>query len=520
MSRRKQLAVASIKRQKGVAGIWLGFTLVPIMGFTFWAVEGTRYVQEYNRLGDANEAAAMAMTIQDDPASAEQLAKDYLQSYVRDIDSMSVEFNRTFQEQDKDTGQEEFVQYSVDTITSHKSWFTSTFIPSFGEEVRLGGKAVAKKYASYLGDNNIDIVFVSDFSGSMNSKWSGSYNTKIKDLQLAISEVSTKILCSNIGTREIDDVETEVCLDDDQADLADKLDNKVALAPFNIRTRELNSKGKAFAVSQLRYRTDYREHVSPYKYDDINWNDWRNVDIDDVYDCMDDFRDCKNNSKEKQKEASRIFDVMGWSGYPDSDAYIDYALTVSDMENNKYPTQSSHYRVNKVKLYSGYGSNKNSQFNNVPLTNSLSEIEKINKMKAEGSTAAYQGILAGTQLLAAGNPHASDKEEQEKYDSKVKMLLIFSDGEEYPRPYDPKIPTILEKLVDQGMCDQARSLIPDLYIGFIGIDYNAQGISAFRKCVNDEKTDIINVTNLNDLIDKIEELIRNGSKSNGFTKLY
>jgi tight adherence protein G len=192
MSRRKQLATASIKRQKGVAGIWLGFTLVPIMGFTFWAVEGTRYVQEYNRLGDANEAAAMAMTIQDNPDNAEQLAKDYLQSYVRDIDSMSIVYERTTEE---DSDQDEFVQYSLTTSTSHKSWFTSTFIPSFDEQVNLGGKAVAKKYSTYLGDNNIDIVFVADFSGSMGSKWNdsaSSSNRKIDDLQYAINEVSKK----------------------------------------------------------------------------------------------------------------------------------------------------------------------------------------------------------------------------------------------------------------------------------------------------------------------------------------
>lgn len=206
---------------------------------------------------------------------------------------------------------------------------------------------------------------------------------------------------------------------------------------------------------------------------------------------------------------------MGWGGsYPDSYSYIDYSLTISDILNDKFPSQSSSYRVKSVDLYSGFGKSSNTQFYNVPLTNSLSAINKIDNMTASGATAAYQGILTGTQLLAAGNPNSSDEDEQEAYDNKVKMLLIFSDGKESPNK------GILDKLVDEGMCNRARSVIPGLYIGFIGIDYNAGGIQAFRKCVNDESTDIINVGNLDELIEKIEELIQNGSKSNGFTKLY
>jgi tight adherence protein G len=216
----------------------------------------------------------------------------------------------------------------------------------------------------------------------------------------------------------------------------------------------------------------------------------------------------------QREQAKRISDVLNGERYPDTHNYIDYELTVSDMLSDKYIDQSSKYLVNDVNLYTGYGLSENEQFKNIPLTNSLSEIDQINQMKASGDTAAYQGILKGTQLLAAGNPNSPSEDEQEAYQSKVKMLLIFSDGVEVPDP------TILQTLVDTGMCDRARSLIPGLYIGFIGIDFDADKIMAFENCVNNKETDIIKVTNLDDLIAKIEELIKNGSKSNGFTKLY
>ncbi|GAL28817.1 protein TadG [Vibrio variabilis] len=253
---------SSIKNQRGVAGIWLGMTLVPIMGFTFWAIEGTRYVQEHNRLGDANEAAAMALTIQDDTASAQNLAESYFRSYVRDIDSIAVTSVRQHQEQTD--ALDESIQYSVSAVTSHSSWFSSTFIPSFNETVDLHSSAVAKKYLSTLADNNIDIVFVSDFSGSMDSSWSGSSNKKIRDLQLAIKQVSAKILCENVGYKVIDGEYTEVCLDSNQDEMADKLKNRIALAPFNIRTRERDSSGNA--TQSASFVTDqvigHRSHLT------------------------------------------------------------------------------------------------------------------------------------------------------------------------------------------------------------------------------------------------------------------
>ncbi|GAL34242.1 protein TadG [Vibrio maritimus] len=63
-------------------------------------------------------------------------------------------------------------------------------------------------------------------------------------------------------------------------------------------------------------------------------------------------------------------------------------------------------------------------------------------------------------------------------------------------------------------------MIPGLYIGVIGIDFRASHSKGFQQCVVDQNEDIIDVKDLDDLIDKIEELIRKGSKSSGVTKLY
>ncbi len=176
--RTQQYQYRSLSRQKGVAAVWMGLLLVPIMGFTFWAVEGTRYVQETSRLRDAAEAAVLAVTIEDQPGTARKLATKYVESYVRDIKSSSLSAQRFYQAEDKNTGALEYIQYTVNARTTHDSWFTSSFIPSFGKQQDLAGRSLARKYPVYLADNNIDIVFVSDFSGSMKDKWGSNRHKK------------------------------------------------------------------------------------------------------------------------------------------------------------------------------------------------------------------------------------------------------------------------------------------------------------------------------------------------------
>ncbi|GAM66511.1 protein tadG [Vibrio sp. JCM 19236] len=69
------------------------------------------------------------------------------------------------------------------------------------------------------------------------------------------------------------------------------------------------------------------------------------------------------------------------------------------------------------------------------------------------------------------------------------------------------------------MCDKARELIPGLFIGVIGIDFQASQQSGYQTCVLDPK-DIIDVTNLEELKESINELIHRGTISNGVTQLY
>lgn len=78
-------------RQRGAAAIYLVLLLIPLFGMVFLALEGTRYIQKKNRLGDATEAASLAVSManRNDKGYETQLAKDYISSYLRNIKEIS-----------------------------------------------------------------------------------------------------------------------------------------------------------------------------------------------------------------------------------------------------------------------------------------------------------------------------------------------------------------------------------------------------------------------------------------------
>lgn len=515
------------KKQQGVAAIWLALALVPVMGFTFLSVEGTRYIQTSARLNDSLEAAAIAVTIADyrDEGETNKLATDYVKAYVRGAKGIGITSEWEHQEWIEETETPEHIQYSVAASTTHQSWFASQFIPSFDETQVITGQSVAKKYPMFLGDNNIDLMLVSDFSGSMNRNWKKGNGTKIQALREAIKQLAQSVLCHEVTLNG-----TQCNIDEND----DEWTNRIGMVPFNIRTREVIS-GNTVAASQLMYSSDVETDITKQNYVNVNWNVIRDYNLSYIANCVEDASDCDEQDLTKNGKVKgkiiRAHDVLTSSndGYPDNTLYVDYQGSVDSLLVNKVTMtlaekqKRTFYRIDGTTLYRGFGSSE--QFNNITLTNEIVALlgQELNgheadafgvyDMQAGGSTAAFQGMLRGFQLLAAGKPTTSEPDDIEAYDNKLKMLFVLTDGQESPNN------GILGGLVDADMCDKARELIPGLFIGVIGIDFQASQESGYQDCVVDTE-DIIDVTNLDQLKESIEELIRRGAKSNGVTQLY
>jgi tight adherence protein G len=496
-----------IRRQKGVAFIWLGMTLVPIMGFSFWAVEGTRYVQEHSRARDAAEAAAIAITVQDQSANAPDLALRYFKNYIRDIESSKVETVRYHHEESENDP--EYIQYTVDVTTTHASWFKSQFIPSFDEKQKIKASSVARKYPEYLGDKLVNLALVADFSGSMKGE-------KVASLRKAVKSIGKEVLVAREGETTIE--------------------NRLALVPFNIRTQSSASgsaclKGKkevCYSNSHLRYNDSYRKDISNYSYENIDWSNWARLNQSQLEKCAyDNPENCQatmvpeSERKDRAKRVNHVRNLHHDYKLLDHPSYISYTQTIAGLYIDKRLSYKFSFDQNNNKLYSTIAKGT---FETIPFTSKYSEIKRIDDMSPNGGTAVYQGLLRSMQMLYDELPGpAATEEEIEIGNNTIPMVIILSDGVEDPYP------EIFQSLVEKGLCDVAREKIPGLFIGFVRIQYDlgSGDTDPFWICVTEEGQQpedsldkIVSVDDLDLLTETIKELIRKGAKGSGTTKLY
>ena len=168
-----------------------------IMSLAALGLEGSRYISQRARLSDAMEQAALALTAEDNGAGATRnytLASDYLRAWMRQekrvftpkitVKSGTVVGNTALT----------YVEYRVSGQVLHDSWFSSTFFPSFDREVAVGENGAARKLRS-----NMDVLFVVDFSGSMNFPL--GYQTKLTELKRIVLQLSEELFAYNIGNK-------------------------------------------------------------------------------------------------------------------------------------------------------------------------------------------------------------------------------------------------------------------------------------------------------------------------------
>tara|TARA_Y100000588_G_C14134732_1_gene873287 strand:+ start:29 stop:1351 length:1323 start_codon:yes stop_codon:yes gene_type:complete len=187
--------------QQGHAGI-LTVLILPALWMLFsMGTDGARGLQDKARLDDALEAAVLAVSAHNDEnigTNGSQVNKDivnaYVNAYVTDKESITgVKITKLDCDNIPDcvsglsNGDSRFFQYEVTASTKHDSWFSSD--ENFGAQFDVSGSSISRKYQ----DNPVDVVFVSDFSGSMDNGWSGGNQDKYKDLRDVIASVTVEL---------------------------------------------------------------------------------------------------------------------------------------------------------------------------------------------------------------------------------------------------------------------------------------------------------------------------------------
>lgn len=143
-----------------------------LLGMASLGLEGSRYLYERARLSDAMEQASLALTAEDNGEGAERnytLSKDWFKAYMRHDIEVFTPVIKVLKGNSPSMHDLSYVEYRVSGQTLQNSWLASSFFPSFDREVRIGDNGAARKYRS-----NIDVVFVTDFSGSMNLGFDGA----------------------------------------------------------------------------------------------------------------------------------------------------------------------------------------------------------------------------------------------------------------------------------------------------------------------------------------------------------
>lgn len=183
--------------ERGVYAISFVMLAGFLLGMASLGLDGARFVSERARLSDAMEQAALALTAEDNGEGAARnysLAKDYFRAYMRretDVFTPKVVVKRGSSANNDNLS---YVEYRVSGQTLQESWFSSSLFPGFDKEVIVGDNGAARKYRS-----NIDVIFVTDFSGSMNSAFDGS--TKLNELKRIVLQLSEELFSHKINNK-------------------------------------------------------------------------------------------------------------------------------------------------------------------------------------------------------------------------------------------------------------------------------------------------------------------------------
>ena len=193
----------SIRKQSGHASMLFAMMIPAFFGIFTLASDGARALQSKARLEDAAEAAVLAIAAHnaDNSGSSsgsainKRIASDWIGQYMQDMQAISdikitkLSCNDIAEcKEGLENGESRYFQYEIFAKTNHLSWFPGNdSTAGFGESFDVAGAATARKFQS----ESVDVMFVSDFSGSMDWKWSGgnSNSRKYQDLITIIGDV-------------------------------------------------------------------------------------------------------------------------------------------------------------------------------------------------------------------------------------------------------------------------------------------------------------------------------------------
>ncbi len=352
MCRSKWLQPSVMSRQKGHAAILFVLMMPVLFGVFTLAVDGAKMMQNEARLDDALEIASLAVAavnddnIDDGSGKGSRINQDiataYVSEYMQDMTQISGLKITKLECEDipecvaglaKEEPDPRFFEFRVEATTHHDTIFNDE--NTFGENYIVQSDGVSRKYQNHA----LDIVFVSDFSGSMDDSWSGG-NRKYLDLVDVIEDVTVELAKFN-GLQNLDD-------------------SRVAYVGFNTVTQEYVGK---------------EEHSSWW------WGSYTTYTLRQYSQLL--------------SAPPLSLSVFGDESASGHSLHYDVTQTIEGIFIEK--SGSDNYREVEITIPSWFSSS--AFFYDIPLTTDFDDFNrKVASFEPNGYTAAYQGIIRAAQI--------------------------------------------------------------------------------------------------------------------------
>ncbi|WP_145607919.1 TadE/TadG family type IV pilus assembly protein [Yersinia rochesterensis] len=461
-----------IKNESGAILLPFIILLPFFIGLIFVSFEISLFIQKKAKLSDAIEQAALALTVEnnDNPdAIQEQKNNALVSSYARAYLPLE-EFSTPRIVIDKSTNH---LQYNVAITMNYPALFLNkTALTSTNSNINITDSGAAKKYISNHSEPT-DVVFVADYSGSMNESFEHSEKTesKIESLRKILKKLNDKI---------------------DNNDVI----NVIGFAPFSWGSKKIIKNEMfchyPFVPKKYRSKGNYlsRYTASGLKKfngleqlgDILNTEYGKlNQDTDKVTFVKDKIERIMIDDKNKSKAVSFFryatfidYAVIIWTIIAD---HIDYEQTIDSISHK---TEERNINIPISDVLNNEFCLKNLDTHIIEKSNMTdSVLSSVVNFDVGGATLISSGILVGNNIFKETN------------NNHKKLMIILSDGDDsnhinanLPEDYkDKNYFNITKTLIEKGMCEKIKK--NNIRMVFIGIGYVPREDIDWKKCVGE-----------------------------------
>lgn len=468
-----------IKNENGAILLSFIFFLPVIIGLLFLSFEISHFIQKKARLSDAIEQATLALTIDnDEPPDGDNIKKEENRNFVIAYAKAYLP-NETFSKPAINiTSHSDHIKYQVDMTIHYPTKILNKIFQKVSSEVSINDNSRAIKYIAKAAEPT-DVVFVTDYSGSMKFKFYDSNNeqVKIEALRKVFNNLYKKIQKNdniNIigfvpfswGTK----ISTSHIVNDEEVE-------KYCHFPFvpNAATPNFDYL-KKYTLSRLKQFPGLENLDSV---DNIKYGE-----------CLD---------KDHKKIKNEINEILKGNVEKKISEYLDTSCKISESQIIREVIESNIDYTATIKSIGLV--NKPDQLMNIKLSDLLNgsiclkgssaitfghEITSLSQISDVLNAAPLGGTLVSSGILAANNIF------QNAYSSRDKLMIILSDGNDSNDDEDKSSKKarnenyfyITQKLINMGMCERIKD--NNIKMVFIAIGYIPKEDIDWKKCVGEK----------------------------------